>query len=63
MQLNTNKTYAIRLFQMLQILHEIWIEERVSLWVRPYEIIVTSMDSGIIEPIVNAVSIHQVTVF
>ena len=45
---------------MLQMLHEIWIEERVSLWVRPYEIIVTSMDSGIIEPIVNAVSIHQV---
>lgn len=47
-------------YQMLQQLHDIWKEERVPLWVRPYEIIVTSSDSGIIEPIVNAVSVHQV---
>ncbi|XP_076811738.1 phosphatidylinositol 4-kinase beta-like isoform X2 [Clavelina lepadiformis] len=47
-------------YQMLEQLNQIWKQERVQLWLRPYEIIVTSMDSGIIEPIVNAVSLHQV---
>uniref|UniRef100_H2Z9W9 Phosphatidylinositol 4-kinase beta n=1 Tax=Ciona savignyi TaxID=51511 RepID=H2Z9W9_CIOSA len=47
-------------FQMLTQLEEAWKKERVQLWLRPYEIIVTSNDSGIIEPIVNAVSLHQV---
>uniref|UniRef100_H2Z9X0 Phosphatidylinositol 4-kinase beta n=1 Tax=Ciona savignyi TaxID=51511 RepID=H2Z9X0_CIOSA len=46
-------------FQMLTQLEEAWKKERVQLWLRPYEIIVTSNDSGIIEPIVNAVSLHQ----
>uniref|UniRef100_F7BIS1 Phosphatidylinositol 4-kinase beta n=1 Tax=Ciona intestinalis TaxID=7719 RepID=F7BIS1_CIOIN len=47
-------------YQMLSQLDDIWKKERVQLWLRPYEIIVTSNDSGIIEPIVNAVSLHQV---
>ena len=38
----------------------IWAEERVPLWVRPYRILATSNDSGMIEPIVNAVSLHQI---
>ena len=46
---------------MLDRLNQIWIQERVQLWLRPYEIIVTSADSGILEPIVNAVSLHQVS--
>lgn len=48
--------------QMLEVLNDIWNQERVQLWLRPYEIIVTSVDSGIIEPIVNAVSLHQVII-
>ena len=32
----------------------------MPLWIKPYDIIVTSSDSGMIEPIVNAVSLHQV---
>jgi len=44
----------------LSHLKRIWSEERVPLWVRPYKIIVTSDDSGMIEPIVNAVSVHQI---
>jgi phosphatidylinositol 4-kinase len=47
-------------YQVLAQLQRIWTEERVPLWVRPYKIIVTSDDSGMIEPIVNAVSLHQI---
>lgn len=38
----------------------IWIEENVELWVRPYKIICLSNDSGLIEPILNTVSLHQI---
>ena len=38
----------------------IWGQERVPLWIQPYNIIVTSNDSGMIEPIVNAISLHQI---
>ncbi|KAJ8004869.1 hypothetical protein DPEC_G00140780 [Dallia pectoralis] len=46
--------------QVLQQLQVIWEQERVPIWIKPYKILVTSSDSGMIEPIVNAVSIHQV---
>jgi phosphatidylinositol 4-kinase len=32
----------------------------VPLWLRPYRILVVSRDSGLIEPILNAVSLHQI---
>lgn len=38
----------------------IWEQERVPLWIKPYKILVISADSGMIEPVVNAVSIHQI---
>lgn len=41
-------------------LQRIWEEERVPLWIRPYKILVTSADSGLIEPILDTVSLHQV---
>ncbi|XP_029437009.1 phosphatidylinositol 4-kinase beta isoform X2 [Rhinatrema bivittatum] len=47
-------------FQVLKQLQAIWEQERVPLWIRPYKILVISADSGMIEPVVNAVSIHQV---
>lgn len=47
-------------YQVLTQLQRIWNEERVPLWLKPYRIIVISNDSGMIEPVVNAVSIHQV---
>ncbi|KAL0985306.1 hypothetical protein UPYG_G00155270 [Umbra pygmaea] len=46
--------------QVLQQLQIIWEQERVPIWIKPYKILVISSDSGMIEPIVNAVSIHQV---
>ncbi|KAI1902324.1 hypothetical protein AGOR_G00043590 [Albula goreensis] len=47
-------------FQVLSQLQSIWQQERVPLWIKPYKILVISSDSGMIEPVVNAVSIHQV---
>ncbi|KFM69447.1 Phosphatidylinositol 4-kinase beta, partial [Stegodyphus mimosarum] len=47
-------------YQLLATLQKIWETERVPLWVRPYRILVTSDDSGMIEPILNTVSLHQV---
>lgn len=46
--------------QLLSTFQAIWKEESVVLWVCPYRILVTSGDSGLIEPIVNSVSLHQV---
>ena len=37
-------------------LQQIWKYERVPVFVKPYSILVLSHDSGMIEPIVNAVS-------
>ncbi|KAF6020021.1 PI4KB [Bugula neritina] len=46
--------------QVLIQLQSIWEAERVLLWVRPYNITVISADSGMIEPVLNAVSLHQI---
>jgi len=34
--------------------------EHVPLWVKPYQIVVMSANSGMIEPVLNAVSLHQI---
>uniref|UniRef100_A0A1I7Y847 1-phosphatidylinositol 4-kinase n=1 Tax=Steinernema glaseri TaxID=37863 RepID=A0A1I7Y847_9BILA len=47
-------------YQLLTALKNIWDEERVPLYLRPYKIVVCSDDSGMIEPIVNACSLHQI---
>ncbi|RNA23872.1 phosphatidylinositol 4-kinase beta isoform X3 [Brachionus plicatilis] len=47
-------------FQFLQKLQEIWLQEHVKVFVRPTRILVLSKDSGMIEPILNAVSLHQI---
>ncbi|XP_013883998.1 phosphatidylinositol 4-kinase beta [Austrofundulus limnaeus] len=47
-------------FQVLQQLQSIWEQERVPIWIKPYKILVLSADSGMIEPVMNAVSLHQV---
>ena len=48
-------------YQLLSLLQKIWKEERVPLWLRPYKITVLSADSGLIEPVLNTVSLHQVS--
>ncbi|XP_056300004.1 phosphatidylinositol 4-kinase beta-like isoform X1 [Pseudoliparis swirei] len=47
-------------YQVLRQLQCIWQQERVPLWIKPYKILVMSLDSGMIEPVLNAVSLHQV---
>lgn len=37
----------------------VWEKEQVPLWIKPYKIFVISVDSGMIEPVVNTVFIHQ----
>lgn len=46
--------------QLLTMLQRIWETERIHLWVRPYKILCLSNDSGLIEPILNTVSLHQI---
>ncbi|XP_022919444.1 phosphatidylinositol 4-kinase beta [Onthophagus taurus] len=46
--------------QLLQMFKKIWTMERVPLWVHPYKILCLSSDSGLIEPILNTVSLHQI---
>ncbi|XP_011312654.1 phosphatidylinositol 4-kinase beta isoform X2 [Fopius arisanus] len=46
--------------QLLEMLSKIWQEENVPLWLRPYKILCLSNDSGMIEPILNTVSLHQI---
>ncbi|XP_032938890.1 phosphatidylinositol 4-kinase beta isoform X2 [Catharus ustulatus] len=47
-------------FQVLKQLQSIWEQERVPLWIKPYKILVISADSGMIEPVLSAVSLHQI---
>ncbi|XP_063243120.1 phosphatidylinositol 4-kinase beta isoform X2 [Bacillus rossius redtenbacheri] len=46
--------------QLLTMLQRIWQAEHVRLWLRPYRIVCLSNDSGLIEPILNTVSLHQI---
>ncbi|XP_021937293.1 phosphatidylinositol 4-kinase beta isoform X2 [Zootermopsis nevadensis] len=46
--------------QLLTMLQRIWESERICLWVRPYKILCLSNDTGLIEPILNTVSLHQI---
>ncbi|GJQ84441.1 fwd [Trypoxylus dichotomus] len=46
--------------QLLQMFKKIWQMEHVPLWVHPYKILCLSSDSGLIEPILNTVSLHQI---
>uniref|UniRef100_A0A8D8RP27 Phosphatidylinositol 4-kinase beta n=3 Tax=Cacopsylla melanoneura TaxID=428564 RepID=A0A8D8RP27_9HEMI len=46
--------------QLLTLLQKIWDTERVPLILHPYKILCLSDDSGLIEPILNTVSLHQI---
>merc|ERR1719414_1066573 len=47
-------------YQLLATLQNIWEIESLPLFVRPYKIQVLSNDSGLIEPVLNTVSLHQI---
>lgn len=46
--------------QLLLTLHSIWMSELVPLKVFPYKILCLSNDAGLIEPVLNSISLHQI---
>uniref|UniRef100_A0A0K0FP36 Phosphatidylinositol 4-kinase beta n=1 Tax=Strongyloides venezuelensis TaxID=75913 RepID=A0A0K0FP36_STRVS len=46
-------------YQLLSLFQEIWTSEYIPLYLKPYRINVLSSDAGLIEPIKNAISLHQ----
>lgn len=46
--------------QLLQQFYEIWKYENVPIWIRSYSVLVVSDSAGLIEPIPNALSLHQI---
>lgn len=46
--------------QLLTALQAVWTSAGVPLWLQPYRILCLSEDSGLIEPILNTVSLHQI---
>jgi phosphatidylinositol 4-kinase len=49
--------------QLVAVFLKIWQEARLPLYLRPYSILVTSAESGIIEAIPNVISLHQLHKF
>lgn len=47
-------------FQLLETFKNIWELEKIPLYIRPYKIIVWSAEGGLIEPILNTVSLSQI---
>jgi len=43
--------------QMIHMMDDIWKDARLPLWLRPYGVLITSSDSGLIETIPNATSV------
>ena len=46
--------------QLLQQFLDVWRKEELSLWVFPYSVLVVSNTAGLIEPIQDALSLHQI---
>lgn len=46
--------------QLLRQLQAVWERERVPLKLQPYTIVCLDSDTGLIEPVLNTVSIHQI---
>lgn len=46
--------------QLLRRLQAVWALERVPLRLRPYQILCLDRESGLIQPVLNSVSLHQI---
>jgi len=44
--------------QLISVFHEVFTEEGLPLWLRPYMVLATSRDAGLIETVHDAISIH-----
>lgn len=46
--------------QLMAAFAQCWAEEKLSLWLRPLQVLVTTGDGGMIEVVGSAVSLHQI---
>lgn len=46
--------------QLIQLMANIWYQDNVKVWVKKMKILVTSISTGLVETITNAVSVHSI---
>lgn len=46
--------------QLIRIFMDIWHDERLPLWMQPYQVLPTSHQTALIELLPNAVSVHSI---
>lgn len=46
--------------QLIQLMANIWYQDNVKVWVKKMKILVTSVSTGLVETITNAVSVHSI---
>ncbi|KAL3230455.1 Phosphatidylinositol 4-kinase PIK1 [Nakaseomyces bracarensis] len=46
--------------QVIQAMAQIWTNERVDVWVKRMKILITSANTGLVETITNAMSVHSI---
>lgn len=46
--------------QLIQAMAQIWTKEKVDVWVKKMKILITSANTGLVETITNAISIHSI---
>lgn len=46
--------------QLVEQFKRVWEQEKIALCVRPYKVLICSGEGGLIEPVCNAISIHQI---
>ena len=45
---------------MIQAMANIWVKEKVDVWVKRMKILITSANTGLVETITNAMSVHSI---
>lgn len=46
--------------QLIHLMANIWYQDKVKVWVKKMKILVTSINTGLVETITNAVSVHSI---
>ncbi|QLG70164.1 hypothetical protein HG535_0A01030 [Zygotorulaspora mrakii] len=46
--------------QIIQAMAQIWTKEKVDVWVKKMKILITSANTGLVETITNAISVHSI---
>lgn len=46
--------------QLIQAMSQIWMQDKVEVWVKKMRILITSANTGLVETITNALSVHSI---